>query len=75
MGLYPPRTALWSSSQSAISQRDWGFLTIQGRVDPRKHCLLPRLMGVSEMWNGLWTGGGTLYLPEVELAQKANHGQ
>ena len=25
MGLYPPRTALLSSNESAISQRDWGF--------------------------------------------------
>ena len=44
MGLYPPRTALWSSNQSAISQRDWGFLTMQGGVDPRKLGLLPQLM-------------------------------
>ena len=36
MGLYPPRPALWSSNQSVISQRDWGFLTVQGGVDPRK---------------------------------------
>ena len=36
MGLYPPRTALWSSNQSAIRQRDWVFLTVQGGVDPRK---------------------------------------
>ena len=49
MGLYPPRTALWSSNQSAISQRDWGFLTVQGDVDPRKLRLLPWLMEVSEM--------------------------
>ena len=54
MGLYPPRTALWSSNQSAISLRDWGFLTVQGGVDPRKLGLLPRL------WNDLWTGHGTL---------------
>ena len=42
MGLYPPRTALWSSNQSVISQRDWDFLTVQGGVDPRKLGLLPR---------------------------------
>ena len=46
MGLYPPRTALWSSNQSAISQRDWGFLTVQGGVDPRKLGLLSRLKEV-----------------------------
>ena len=46
MGLYPPRTVRWSSNQSAINQRDWGFLTVQGGVDPRKLGLLPRLMGV-----------------------------
>ena len=46
MGLYPPRTALWSSNQLAISQRDWGFLTVQGSVDPRKLGLLPRLTEV-----------------------------
>ena len=68
MGLYPPRTALGSSNQSAISQRDGGFLTVQGGVDPRKLRLLPRLMEVLEMWNDLWTGDGTLYPPEVELA-------
>ena len=27
------------------------------------------------MWNDLWTGDETLYLPEVELAQHANHSQ
>ena len=75
MDLYQPRTALWSSNQSAISQRDWGFLTLQGGVDPRKLRLLPRLMEVLEMWNDLWSGDGTLYPPEVELAQHANHGQ
>ena len=46
MSLYPPRTALWSSNQSAISQWDWGFLTVQGGVDPRKLGLLPRSMEV-----------------------------
>ena len=75
MGLYPPRTALWSSNQPAISQRDWGLLTVQGGVDPRKLRLLPRLMEVLEMWNDLWTGDGILYPPEVELTQHANHGQ
>ena len=75
MGLHPPRTALWSSNQSAISQRDWGFLTAQGGVDPRKLGLLLRLMEVIGMWNDLWTGDGTLYPPEVELAQHTNHDQ
>ena len=75
MGLYPARTVLWSSNQPAISQRDWGFLTVQGGVDPRQLGLLPRLMEVLEMWNDLWTGDGTLYPPEVELAQHTNHGQ
>ena len=74
MGLYPPWTALWSSNQSAISQRDWGFLIVQGGVDPRKLGLLPRSMEVLEMWNDLWTGDGTLYPPEVGLAQHTNHG-
>ena len=41
MGLYPPGTALWSPNQSAISQRDGGFLTVQGGVGPRKLRLLP----------------------------------
>ena len=75
MGLYPPRTGLWSSNQSAISQRDWGFLAVQGGVDPTKLGLLPRLMEVLEVWNDLWTGDGTLYPPEVELAQHTNHGR
>ena len=75
MGFYPPRTALWSSNQPAISQRDWGFLTVQVGVDPRKLGLLPRLMETLEMWNDLWTGDGSLYTPEVELAQHAHHGQ
>ena len=75
MSFYPRRTALWSSNQSAISQRDRGFLTVQGGVDPRKLSLLPHVMEVLEMWNDVWTGDGTLYPPEVELAQNANHGQ
>ena len=75
MGLYPPRTVLWSSNQLAIIQRDWGFLTVQGGVDPRNLGLLPWLIEVLEMWNDLWTGDETLYPPEVELAQHANHGQ
>ena len=41
MGLYPSRTAVWSSSQSATSQRDGGFLAVQRGVDPRKLRLLP----------------------------------
>ena len=73
--LYLPRTVLWSSNQSAISQRGSGFLTVQGGVDPRNLGLLSRLLKVLEMWNDLWTGDGTLYPPEVELAQHANHGQ
>ena len=48
MGLYPPRTALWSSNQSAISQRYWSFLTAHGDVGPRKLGLLPRLMEVKK---------------------------
>ena len=32
-------------------------------------------MEVLEMSNDLWTENGTLYPPEVELAQLANHGQ
>ena len=62
MGLYPPRTALWSSNQSAINQRDWGFLTVQGGVDPRKLRLLPWLMEVLEMWNDLGPGMGPYIL-------------
>ena len=60
MGLYPPRTALWSLNLSAISQRDWGFLTVQDSVDPRKLGLLPRLTEVLETWNDLWDEDGTL---------------
>ena len=59
-GLYPPRIALWNSNQSAISQRDWGFLTVWGGVDPRKLGFLPRLVVVLEIWSDLWTGDGTL---------------
>ena len=72
MGLYPPRTALWSSNQSAISQRNWGFFTVRGGVDPRNLGLLPRPIEVLELWNDLWTGNRTLYPPEVELAQHTN---
>ena len=41
-GFYPLRTALQSSNQSPAIQRDWGFLTVQGGIDPIKICLLPR---------------------------------
>ena len=75
MGLYRPKTALWSSNQSAISQWDWSSLTVQGGGDPTKLRLLPRLMEVLKMWNDLWTGDGTLYPHEVEMAQHTNHGQ
>ena len=71
MRLYPPRTALWSSNQPTISQRDWGFMTVQVGVDPKKLGLLSRLTEVLEMWNDLWTGDGTLYPSEVGLAQHA----
>ena len=74
-GLLLPRTALWSSKQSAIDQRDWGFFTVQGGVDQRKLGLLPRLIEVLDMWNDLWTGEGTPNTPEVELAQYTNPGQ
>ena len=32
-------------------------------------------MEALDVQNDLWTGDGTLYRPEVELAQHANHGQ
>ena len=73
MGLCPPRTVLWSLNQSAISERYWNILTVQGGVDPRNVGFLPRLMDFLEMWNVAWTGDGTLYPPEVEMAQHANH--
>ena len=38
-------------------------------------CVRHRLIEVLKMWNDLWTEDGTLYPPEVELAQHANHGQ
>ena len=61
MSLYPPRTALWSSNQSAISQRHWGFLTVRGGFAPKKLDFLPRaLVEYLEVWNDLWTGDGTL---------------
>ena len=75
MGLYPPRTVLWNSNQSATSQRDWGFLVVQGGVDPTNLGLLPRLMQYLELCNELWTKDRTQCPPEVELAQHANHGQ
>ena len=49
VGLYPPRTALWSSNKSWFSQRDLDFLTMQGGVDPRKLGWLSRLMEVLDM--------------------------
>ena len=36
MGLYPPRTELWSSNQPATSQRDWGFSHRAGWCRPEK---------------------------------------
>ena len=74
MGIYSLKTVLWSSKQSATCQRDWGFLTAQGGVDPRNLGLLPRLMEVFEMLNDLWTRDGILHPPEVELVQHANYG-
>ena len=74
MGLYPPRTGLWSSNHSAISQRDWGFLTVQGGVDPRKLGLLPRLVEVLEMWNDFGTGDGTGSTYEPWLIRKSASG-
>ena len=50
MGLSPLRTALWSSNQSAISQRDWGLLTVRGGVGPRKFGFISRLVEVLEVW-------------------------
>ena len=60
MGLYRPRAALWSSNQSAITQQDWGSLTVRGGVDLRTLGFLPRLVEVLEIWNDLCTGDGTL---------------
>ena len=62
-------------NQSAIRQRDWDFLDLQGVIDPRNLVLLPRLMEGLDLCVDLWTGYRTLYIPEVELAQHANHGQ
>ena len=76
MGLYSPKTALWSSNQSsAIRQRERLFFTVQGVVDLRKLGLIPWLIEMLEMWNDLSTEDGTLDLPEVKLAQYTKHGQ
>ena len=45
--ILPGRRWLYvSSSQSAMSQRDWGLHTVRGGVDPGKLCFVP---GVSEL--------------------------
>ena len=72
MGLYPPRRALWSSNQSAISQRDCGFLTVRGGVDPRKLGFVPRLVEVLQRFGTTSGPGMGPYPPEVELAQHTN---
>ena len=41
LGLHPPKTVLRSSNQSATSERDWGFLTVQGGVDPKISVCVP----------------------------------
>ena len=71
VGLNPSRATLWSSNQSAISQRDWVFHTVRAGVDPIELGFLPRFVEVLEMWNDLWTGDGTLS-SQVELAQCAS---
>ena len=53
MGLYTPRTALWSSNKSVISPRDWGILAARGGVDPREFGFLPRWVDDFEIWNDL----------------------
>ena len=60
MGLYPPRTALWSSNLSAICQQDRGFVTERGGVHPRKLGFLLQLVDVLKMLNDLWNGDGAL---------------
>ena len=53
MGLYLPRTALWSSNESVIRQQDGGPLTVQGGVDPKMLGFLHQLVKVLEMFSDL----------------------
>ena len=58
MGLYPPMTALWSSNQSAISQRIEVF-SLCGAVSTRgSSVFFPGWWNFR--WNDLWTADGTL---------------
>ena len=66
IGHYPPRTALWSSNQSATCQHVWGFLTVKGGVDPRMFGLPSPVDGTSRGvegpldrgWDPIYSGGG-----------------
>ena len=41
----------------------WGFHTVRGGIDPRDHRLLPRCVGVADVWNDFSFGGWTLSSP------------
>ena len=60
MGLYPPSTALRSSHQSTISQRDWSFLAVGALSTGERSVVLPRLVEGLDISNDLWTGDGIL---------------
>ena len=66
MGLYPPRTALWSSNQSAISQTGLGFSHRAGWCRPEKALFASAVDGslrdvkrpLDRGWNPLSSRGG-----------------
>ena len=49
---------------SDFSQRDWGFHTVRGGVDPTELDFLPRFVKVLDVWIDVWTGGGTISSPD-----------
>ena len=75
MGLYPPTTALWSSNQSAISQRVGVFSPCRVVSTPGSSVSFPVDERFRDVERSLDRGWDPKNPHEVELAQYANHGQ
>ena len=45
-----PRVGYTSPSQSAISRWSQGFHTLRGVIDPGRHLIRPRVIGVVDVW-------------------------
>ena len=74
-GQLPPRAGSTSLSQSATTQRGWGFYTLRGGIHPRNLRFRPRVVEVVRMWKDSRCEDGNLPSPGAAGPRRWPEGQ